>query len=259
MEANMFKATVRIIIAALIALCLAMLSGCCTTAGFLAGAIIDNSSSGQKEMPAWQIGALQANDYPTIITKSGDRIQGFYQGSFPLDRNEYSLLYSIFRNSNSSATIFPLLGDTIDIIQSSHKFRSEVFLGFGYKYQKRYAQKDRVLIGSQCYYIITQSDSGESAIKHNLEDVKYICTAQNDTITGNALRYLLLHGAIPIPQQAILISSGQSQQIRLDQIAKVGLTHETKGRWLVAGIGLGLDMALLIGYMSISKGGLIGE
>jgi hypothetical protein len=259
METNMFKTIVRIIIAALVALCLSMISGCCTTAGFLAGAIIDNSSSGQKEIPAWQIGTLQTNDYPTIITKSGDRIQGFYQSLYPISQSEYKAAYSAFRNTNSTTALFPSLGDTIDIIQSNHKYQGEIFQGFGYRYQKRYAQKDKVRIGSQCYYIITQSDSIASIAKYNVEDLKYIHTAHNDTIAGNILRNLLLNSSIPISEKILLTSPGKSWTIRPDQIEKATLTRKTKGRWLGAGIGLGLDIALLIGYMSISEGGLIGD
>jgi hypothetical protein len=254
----MFTVTVRITFVALVAICLTMISGCCTTAGFLAGAIIDNSNSGQKEIPAWQIGTLQTNDYPTIITKSGYRIQGFYQGLSPLDKSEFSLLYSTFRNTTSAANVFPSLGDTIDIFQSSHKYQKEIFQGFGYKYQKRYSQKGRVRIGSQCYYIMNQSDSITNANRFNLEDIKYVRTAQNDTITGNTLRNLLLNGDIPFPTNAVLATSSQKWLIRLDQIEKISLIRKTKVRALGAGIGLGLDMILFITYMSFSTGPVLG-
>ena len=249
----MFCNTVRTIIVAPIALCLITFSGCCTTIGFVTGSIIESNDSGLKEIPGWQIGSLKDNDFSIVTKKNGDRIFGNYQGLVKITQDEYLPAYLDFLKSNSIWAKYPALGDTIDIIQSLHRINGVAFNGFGYSYQKRYYQQDRGLEGSQCYYIASNADSNGKSSAYIMEEVEYIGSTPNGALEGKLIRKMILAGQVPLMTAAQVSTPVRTHSIPVNQIEKVTINQQVKWRWIGAGLGAGIDIVLLVGFMSLSN------
>lgn len=247
----MFKNIVRMIMAESIALCFMLLSGCCTAVGFLAGSVIESNDSGEKEIPGWQIGSLKQNDFSIITKINGDRIFGSYQGLVEITQDEYLPAYKDFLKSNSIWAKYPAIGDTIDIIQPLHRINGMAFNGFGYCYQKRYYQQDQELEGSQCYYIASNPDSNGKSTAYILEEVNYIGSTPNGALEGKLLRKMILAGQVPLMTAAQVSTPVRIQSIPVNQIKKVTINQQVKWRWVGAGLGAGIDIVLLIGFMSM--------
>lgn len=249
----MHKAIALFLLSAFSIIYAMLFTGCCTTVGYITGAIIERHSSGQKEIKNWEIGSLKIDDYLSVTTKDSLNIRGYYQGLANIPRDEYKRLYLDFLKSDSSNPRFPSIGDTIDIIESSQKYRGVIFNGFGYKYQKRFYQTSQDLAGSQCYYIATVPDSNSRTLVFILEDLKSIQMKPDNTIEGKQIRSLILRGDIPLTTAAKIALQSDNQSILIDRIDKVTILRPFKWRWTGAGLGAAVDIVLLIGFMSMDN------
>lgn len=219
-----------LILAAVVVL-LFLMSGC-SVIGLAIGADVDRGKPDKKDYAISEIERIKPGKEVTVVLNTKDMISGKYLRTTQISDHEYELIFSEFREKSSDLATIPGPGDTITIFDLAGRQWTFELIGYNYDYLR------------------VKPAGKTEPIVFLIRNIAQIADQDKKVISGEELDMMIAEKKIPVIQAMVLNINGDTVVLATSKVDRVFSIDKKNRIWKGLAIGLAIDLALVIWFIT---------
>jgi translation elongation factor P/translation initiation factor 5A len=228
-SSNEFFGMALILAAVIMLLCL--MSGC-SVIGLAIGADVDREKSDKKGYAISEIERFKPGKEVTVVLNTKDMISGKYLRTTQISDHEYALILSEFREESPNLSGIPAPGDTITIFDLAGRQWTFELIGYNYDYLR------------------VKPAGKTEPIVFLIRNIAEIVDRDKQVTSGEELEVMIAEKKIPVIQAMVLDVDGDTVVLATSKVDRVFSIDKKNRIWKGLAIGLAIDLALVIWFIT---------
>ena len=222
--------TITLLLAAVIML-LCLLNGC-SVIGLAIGASADGGKPDKEDYAISEIERIKPGKEVTVVLNTKDMISGKYVRTTRITDQEYDSIFGGFREKSSDLAAIPGPGDIITIFDLAGRQWTFELIGYNYDYLR------------------VKPVGKTEPIVFLIRNIDEITFRDKDTISVEELKMMITEKKMPVLQGMVLNINGDTVVVATSKVDRVFSIDKKNRIWKGLAIGLAIDIALVIWFIT---------